>query len=85
MIKNTNYKEIFELKIGDSLIDIELDLDKFLIKKSFVSWHKHPLSALAILGYMLAKEAEVRNIKVIARAKHLGIDEEFIEKKLIVI
>ena len=48
-------------------VEIEFELEKYLIEKSFVSWHKHPLSALAILGYMLAKQAEVRNIKTISK------------------
>lgn len=84
-LKKTIYKEAFDERTEESMIEIELELDKLLIKKSFVSWHRHPLSALAILGFMLAKEAEVKNITTIARAKQLGIGNDFIEKKLIII
>ena len=56
-----------------------------IIKKSFLAWHKYPLSGLAILSYMLAKRVEAKNIKTIVKAKHLGIDNEFIEKKLVVL
>lgn len=87
-LKRSKYKDIFEnfdIRTEDTLVNIELDLDKLLIKKSSVSWHKHPLSALAIIGYMLAKEAEVRNITTIARAKQLGLEEEFIENKLLIL
>ncbi|MCK4551114.1 MAG: V-type ATPase subunit, partial [Candidatus Aenigmarchaeota archaeon] len=37
-----------------------------------------------VLGYVFAKEVEIRNLKMISRAKYLGLPEEFMEKNLIV-
>lgn len=67
-----------------SLIELEASLYTHLLRKSVLLLHQHPLSVDVILGYMFAKETEVRNIKIIVRAKQLGISEEFIEKQLVI-
>ncbi|MBI2130488.1 ATP synthase A1 subunit C [Candidatus Woesearchaeota archaeon] len=67
-----------------SLIELEASLHTHLLRKSVLLLHQHPLSVDVILGYMFAKETEVRNLKIIVRGKQLGVGEEFIEKQLVI-
>lgn len=71
------------LKEKGTIIDLEIGLYKFLLRKSMLLQHQHPLSVDIILGYMFAKELEVRNLKTIIKGKQLNIEEEFIENQLI--
>ena len=73
-----------ELKEKNSLISLEIGLYKYLLDKSILLQHQHPLSIDVILGYMFAKEIEVRNLKILIKGKQLGLDENFIEKQLVV-
>ncbi|MDO8740495.1 MAG: ATP synthase A1 subunit C [Candidatus Woesearchaeota archaeon] len=66
-----------------TIIDLEIGLYKFLLKKSMLLQHQHPLSVDVILGYMFAKEIEVRNLKTIIKGKQLNMDETFIENQLV--
>ncbi len=84
ILRKTQYKDFIPKDIGDSLIDIELNLDKYLIGKSLLSTHKTPLTMSSILHYMFTKDIEVMNIRNIVKAKQLGLEDEFIEKKLVV-
>lgn len=87
LIRKTSYS--VELKSGKeqaiegSLKIIRRELDKRLMRKAFLLLHKHPLSIAPVLGYILAKEVEVRNLKLISRAKSLKLPETFIEENLI--
>ena len=63
---------------------IRRELDSRLMKKAFLLLHQNPLSIAPVLGYILAKEIEIKNLKMISRAKELDLPEEFMEKNLIV-
>lgn len=80
----TRYKNLI-IDFKESLINLELILEKYLVQKSVLAWHKHPVSAIAILSYMFAKEIEVNNINSIIRGKQLGLEDDFIENNLVVI
>lgn len=67
-----------------SLIDVEVRLYNYLLKKTLLLHHQHPLSVDVILGFMFAKEIEARNIKTIIKGKELGLREEFIQSQLVV-
>jgi V/A-type H+/Na+-transporting ATPase subunit C len=85
ILKKTDYRDVLPSNVPDSLIDIELELDKMLIRKSFLFTHQYPMSVMSILSYMLSKAMEVKNLKTLAKAKQLGIDEKFIEEKLVAV
>ena len=87
-LKKTEYKNIIEkgveeFKITNSLITLETELYKYLLKQSILMLHQHPLSIDVILGYMFAKDIEVRNLRIIIKGEQLGLSEEFIENQLI--
>lgn len=71
------------LKEKGTIIDLEIELYKFLLKKSMLLQHQHPLSVDVILGYMFAKEIEVKNLRTIIKGKQLSMDENFIENQLV--
>jgi len=84
----TEYKDIVakgieEFRKSGSLILLETELYKYLLKQSMLLLHQHPLSVDVILGYMFAKEVEVRNLKIIVKGKQLGVSEDFIERQLV--
>lgn len=76
-------KGMDEFSKSSSLIALETELYKHLLKQSVLFMHQHPLSIDVILGYMFAKDIEVRNLKVMIKGKQLGLSEEFIESQLI--
>jgi V/A-type H+-transporting ATPase subunit C len=84
LLRKTEYGKVLNERSHESLIDTELELDRYLIKRSFLYTHQYPMSVMSILTYMMNKIIEVKNLKSIARAKQLGIEEKFIEEKLIV-
>ncbi|MBI5389061.1 V-type ATPase subunit [Candidatus Woesearchaeota archaeon] len=67
-----------------SLLEMEKEMQKYLLDFSGLLQHQHPLSVDVILGYMLAKEIEVKNIKTVAKCKLLGFDEQFIASQIVV-
>ena len=68
-----------------SLIRLELDLSRQMLKRSALLIHQHPLSVDVILGYMFAKEIEVRNLKLILKSKQLSLGADFTEQQIIVV
>lgn len=66
-----------------SLIALEASLFTHLLKKSIHLLHQNLLSIDVILGFLLAKDMEVRNLRLITKGKRLGIDESFIEEQLV--
>lgn len=63
---------------------LEIDLDTALLRREALLMHKYPLTVNVILGFMLAKEIEIRNLKVLLKGKQLGLEEEYITKLLAV-
>ena len=81
--KNVIAKGIDEYKKTGSLIMLEAEFYKHLLRQSILMLHQHPLSIDVILGYMFAKDIEVRNLKIIVKGKQLGLSEQFIESQLV--
>ncbi|MBI2112937.1 V-type ATPase subunit [Candidatus Woesearchaeota archaeon] len=68
----------------DMLARLEIDLDVSLLKKEQLLMHQSLLSANSILGYLFAKEIEVRNLKALVKGKKLGVDEKYLEQLLVI-
>ncbi len=88
ILESSSYGEISkrglaEYKQNNTLIYLEIDLYKHLLKQALQLSGKRPLKADAILGYMFAKEIEVRNLKLLFKAKQLGLPQTFIEEQII--
>ena len=84
-LSKTNYRKILpEIDEKDSLLRYEVLLEKFLLNKSILLYHQNPLTVDLVLGFMFAKEIEVRNLRVIIKSKKLEYTEDYV-KNLIVI
>ncbi len=73
-------KELQALGVGQLVRSVEkihlLETEKFA--------HLHPLSVVPILDYVVRKEREVQNIRIIARGKESGLPTEVIRDLLVV-
>lgn len=88
-ISNKELRDVLEkglksYKDTGSLIDTESRLYKYLLRKSTLLIHQHPLSVDVILGYMFAKELELKNLKTLIKGKQIGLSDEFIENELVI-
>lgn len=87
-LEKTAFKDVIqkgmeEFKEKDSLITLETELHKYLLNKSTLLQHQHPLSIDVILGYMLAKDIEIKNLRILIKGKQLGLADDFIERQLV--
>ncbi len=76
------YKKELEEK---DLRAFEKSLDVWLLQKATLLLHQFPLSVDTLLGYMIAKEIEMRNIRVLVKGKQFSLEEGFIEKQLVIV
>lgn len=75
---------IKDFKETGSLMAVERDIKKLMLKKSRLLVHKDILSVNSILSYLFAKEIEINNLRMIVKGKTLGIEDGFIEKELVI-
>ncbi len=84
-VKNTYYGSIIgSVDISTTLIDLELKLSQYFLGFASTLMHAHPLSIVPVIAFMMMKEVEANNIKLIARGKAKGVDENFIRNNLVV-
>lgn len=67
----------------DSYAAVEMDIDTQLIKREYALMNQYPLTVNFILGFMLAKEIEVRNLKILLKGKHFNLDNATIERLVV--
>ncbi len=82
-LKGLSEKSISAFVESDSVAPIEIELGKNLLRRTRLLLHQHPLSVDVILGYMFAKEIEVKNLKMLLKARQLNLGDEFIEQQII--
>jgi V/A-type H+-transporting ATPase subunit C len=89
-IRDSTYGEelslaLDELEDADSLIQFEHALDAALLEYTDHLSNRYPVSITAVMSYILAKEREVENIRAIARGREAGLDEDEIERELVIL
>lgn len=78
------YEEIKEALESNNLREVASALKKYEIQKAKKFSHLYPLSVIPIIDYMIHKENEVRNIRVIARGTESGLERETIKGLLVI-
>lgn len=68
----------------EDLTGFETSLEVWLLRQSTLLLHQFPLSVDTLLGYMFAKEIEVRNLRTLIKGKQLGFDEAFLAQQLVI-
>lgn len=68
----------------DSFVDLEAKLKKLRLKSSVSFSHLYPLSIVMIMDYILGKQNEVNNLRMIIRGKAVGLSDEEIKNQLVI-
>jgi len=68
----------------NSLKDIVAGLNKYKLKETKTFSHLYPLSVIPVIDFMIHKENEVNNIRIIARGIESGLDKETIKGLLVI-
>lgn len=77
-------EERLEMEVG-SLEDMEHALEVERLQKALKMLHTEPLGLTTIIGYIIAKIIEVKNLRMLIRAKETGIHNvETIRKNLVI-
>ena len=69
---------------ANSLRDIVAGMKKYKMKMTKSFSHLYPLSIIPIIDYMIHKENEVNNIRIIARGIESGLDKDTINGLLVI-
>ncbi|WP_094227829.1 V-type ATP synthase subunit C [Methanolobus psychrotolerans] len=67
-----------------SLIDIETRLKKHRLKSAASFSHVYPISIVPIMDYMLSKQNEISNLRIIVRGKAANLDDDIIKEQLVI-
>ena len=84
-LKRSKYKELVTPDVEKNPARLEGTMDKFLLNYASKLLHRKPLSVSPIFGYLLWKEIETKNIKLLVHAKAMGLDDSIVDTNLIVV
>lgn len=74
-----------DLETSGNIEDIEHSLEVERLRNALRTLHLEPLGATSILGYILAKLIEIKNLRMLIRAKETGIqNSETIRSNLVI-
>ncbi|MFB6166660.1 MAG: V-type ATPase subunit, partial [Candidatus Nanohaloarchaea archaeon] len=84
MLKMLRESELGEYLEEDLEIpQVETSMERYKLEQGVNMMHRDQLGVNPVLGYMVCKEAEARNLRMIARAKAEGLGEDFMERNLV--
>ncbi|MCD6229641.1 MAG: V-type ATPase subunit [Candidatus Diapherotrites archaeon] len=73
-----------DFKESNRLSMLESGLEKHVLEHAFLLLHQQPLSISPIIGYMIAKRVEMKNLGMLARSKEVSLDEDFMRRHLVI-
>lgn len=83
-VEEVSAQEDLNISPQDSMGEIEHQLEVLRLKRSLKTLHTEPLGVTAIIGYIVAKLIEIKNLRMLIRAKETGIQNlETIRKNLV--
>jgi V/A-type H+-transporting ATPase subunit C len=71
--------------IGDDLTAFERDLDLALARAQTALYLGDPLGIDVVIAYLAMKHNEVKNLRLIARSKQLGIPRDRVRREMVVV
>lgn len=74
-----------ELQDAESLIGFEHAIDAALLEYADRLANRYPMTIVAVLSYVLAKERERENVRAIARGREVGLSPEEITEELVIL
>ena len=79
------YSELKDsLSQNATIMEVVNEIDKYKIKLANQVAHMYPLSVIPVVEYMIHKEMEVRNIRMIAHGTDSGLDRDTMKKLLVI-
>ena len=79
------YSEIKDSLSQDStILDVGGVINKYSVELANKVGHMYPLSVIPVVDYMIHKENEVRNIRMIAHGTDSGLDRDTMKKLLVI-
>lgn len=76
--------EGIQFRNGKNLEEVEQTLEVERLKSAFRTLHTEPLGITSVFGYIVAKMVEVKNLRMLIRAKETGIqNQETIRRNLV--
>src|SRR3989338_1263990 len=81
--KGTRFAGLLAAADPTDLPGFERSIEKYLLAYSFRLLRRRPLSISPIFGFLLNKELEVRNIRLLLHGKALGLPEAFVTQNLV--
>ena len=79
------YSEIKDSLSQDStILDVVGVINKYRVELANKVGHMYPLSVIPVVDYMIHKENEVRNIRMIAHGTDSGLDRDTMKKLLVI-
>lgn len=80
------WKEISDIVNPDmtSLMDVETRLKRYRLRSASSFSHVYPLSIVPIMDYVLTKQNEVNNLRIIVRGKNAKLSDEVIREQLVI-
>lgn len=83
-LKTSEYKGLVTKEIEEDISKLESSMDRFLMLHASRLLHRQPLSVSPIFGYLLTKEIEIQNIRLMVHSKAMDLGEDFLDSNLIV-
>lgn len=65
-------------------IEARVFVKKLLIERAIRMVHEAKRNLKPVLGYFIAKENEINNLRILTRGRHAGLSEELIQKQLVI-
>ncbi len=72
-----------KVPLKEENVDTRIFLKKLLVTKGLKMVYEFKTNVRPVLGYFIAKENEINNIRIIARGKHSGLPEDLVSKQLV--
>lgn len=84
-LRKSQFRDLVTADVEENPTRLEGAVDKFLLMYASKLLHRRPLSVSPIFGYLLGKEIETKNIRLLVHSKAMGMGEKFIDSNLIVL
>ena len=87
-LQRTQYWDVISGVTGPdmtSLTTLESRLTRYYVESSTILSHVYPISVVPILDYIIHKNNEATNLRIIFRGKEAGLGDDLIKDQLVVI
>lgn len=83
VVQRLEESPIGEFLAGDAPAEVQRGLETYKLRQGVKLMHRDQLGVNPVLGYMVCKEVEAKNLLMLARATADNLGDEFIERNLV--